>query len=174
MKYTGRVTGLIIMFTAIIIIRLYAYIYLDYPLTAPPIMGVISLFIAFKAGKQYDKVKFLSEKDNLTKCCNRRFVNNIFPTLLAQMNKRNEKLSLAILDCVKALPEMMKNIEEALGNTDFKELSKISHQLKGTSGSLKIKEIFELARTLETSALTKDKNDCELTYLEMKKLSSAK
>jgi len=75
---------------------------------------------------------------------------------------------------VKALPEMMKNIEEALVNTDFKELSKISHQLKGTSGSLKIKEIFELARTLETSALAKDKSDCELTFLEMKKLSSAK
>ena len=74
---------------------------------------------------------------------------------------------------VKALPEMMKNIEEALVNTDFKELSKISHQLKGTSGSLKIKEIFELARTLETSALAKDKSNCKLTFLEMKKLSSA-
>jgi len=46
----------------------------------------------------------------------------------------------------------MKNIEEALVKTDFKELGQISHQLKGTSGSLKIEEIFKLARALETSA----------------------
>lgn len=111
MKYTGRVTSLIITLMAIIIIRLYAYFYLDYPLTAIPIMGVISLFIAFKAGKQYDTVKFLSEKDNLTKCCNRRFVNKIFPTLLEQMNKRNEKLSLAILDC-----DNFKTINDTYGH----------------------------------------------------------
>ena len=75
---------------------------------------------------------------------------------------------------VKSLPEMMTNIEKALVNTDFKELGRISHQLKGSSGSLKILEMFELARTLEISALAKDKSDCELTFLEMKKLSSAK
>ena len=69
---------------------------------------------------------------------------------------------------VKSLHEMMKNIEEALVNNDFKELCKISHQLKGSSGNLKIKEIFELAKMLETSALTKDKSDCELTFLKMK------
>jgi|GEM_PF-4965186 len=66
---------------------------------------------------------------------------------------------------------MTKNIEEALVNNDFKEISKITHQLKGSSGSLKIKEIFELARTLETSALAKDKSNCELTFLEIKKLT---
>jgi CheY-like chemotaxis protein len=71
---------------------------------------------------------------------------------------------------VKSLHEMMENIEKALVSNDFKELSKISHQLKGSSGSLKIKEIFELAKTLEASALAKDKGNCELTFLEIKKL----
>ena len=71
-------------------------------------------------------------------------------------------------DYVMSLSEMMRNIEEALKNNDFNELCKISHQLKGSSGSLKINEIFELARTLETSALAKDKSDCELTFLKMK------
>src|SRR5680860_92066 len=69
---------------------------------------------------------------------------------------------------IKSFSEMIKNIEEALVNNDYKELCKISHQLKGSSGSLKIKEIFELARTLETSALVKDKSDCELMFLEIK------
>jgi len=75
---------------------------------------------------------------------------------------------------VKSLPKIMKNIEEALVKTDFKELGQISHQLKGSSGSLKVEEIFKLARVLETSALAKDKRDCEQTYLEIKKLLHAK
>lgn len=99
MEYIGRITGLIIMLTAIIVVRIYAYIYLDYPFTAPPIIGIVFLFIAFWAGKQYDKVKFFSEKDSLTGCYNRRFFDKIFPTLLRQMSKKNKKLSLAILDC---------------------------------------------------------------------------
>lgn len=61
--------GLLIMLMAIIVARLYAYIYLDYPLTAPPLIGTVFLFIAFKAGKQYDKVKVISEEDGLTTYC---------------------------------------------------------------------------------------------------------
>jgi len=99
MKYTGRITGLIIVLMAMIGIRLYAYIYLNYSLANPPIPGLIALFIAYWAGKQYDKVKFYSEKDYLTGFYNRRFINKFLPSLLAQMDRRNENLSIAILDC---------------------------------------------------------------------------
>ncbi|SPF54584.1 Diguanylate cyclase/phosphodiesterase (GGDEF & EAL domains) [Candidatus Desulfosporosinus infrequens] len=111
MKYTGRITALIIMITAIVVMRLYAYMYLKYPLTAFPMIGVIFLFFAFKAGENCDKVRFLSEKDSLTECHNRRFVNKIFPTLLAQMNNKNEELSLAILDC-----DNFKTINDTYGH----------------------------------------------------------
>lgn len=111
MKYTGRITGLTIMLTAIIVVRLYAYINLDYPLTEYPIVGVMFLIVAFMAGKQYDIVKFLSERDDLTGCYNRGFVNTMFPTLLIKMNKNNEKLSLAILDC-----DNFKTINDTYGH----------------------------------------------------------
>jgi len=89
------------MLMTIIAIRLYAYIYLDYSFRNLPFPGVIGLFIAFWAGKQYDKVKFDSEIDSLTGFYNRRFVDNVLPSLLAQMDRKNEKLSIAILDCDK-------------------------------------------------------------------------
>ena len=111
MKYTGRITGLTIMLTAIIVVRLYAYINLGYPLTAYPIVGVMFLIIAFMAGKQYDIVKFFSERDDLTECYNRGFVNAIFPTLLAKTNKNNDELSLAILDC-----DNFKTINDTYGH----------------------------------------------------------
>ncbi|MDF2501643.1 MAG: diguanylate cyclase [Anaerosporomusa subterranea] len=99
MKYTGRITGLVITIMAIVAIRIYAYIYLNFSLSHPPIVGVIALFIAFRIGKQFDKVKFYSERDSLTGLYNRRFVDNLFSPLLAQMDRRNEKLSISIWDC---------------------------------------------------------------------------
>ncbi|SMC92278.1 GGDEF domain-containing protein [Sporomusa malonica] len=111
MKYTGRITGLIIMLIAIVAVRVYAYIYLDYSFSHLPIPGVIGLCIAFWAGKQYDKVKFYSEKDSLTGFYNRRFVDTLFPSLLAQMDRRNEKLSVAILDC-----DRFKDINDRYGH----------------------------------------------------------
>lgn len=99
MKYTGRITGILIMLMMIIAVRVYAYFYLDYSFNNPPLPGMIGLLIAFWAGKQYDKVKFYSEKDSLTGFYNRRYVNNLLPSLLAQMDRKNETVSIAILDC---------------------------------------------------------------------------
>lgn len=48
---------------------------------------------------QYDKAKYFSEKDTLTGVYNRRFVEAIFPKLLAQVERKNEQLSLSIVDC---------------------------------------------------------------------------
>jgi diguanylate cyclase (GGDEF) domain len=99
MNYTGRITGLVIMLLAIIVVRLYAYIYLNYSLNNLPIPGVIGLFIAFWIGKKYDQLKFYAEKDSLTGLYNRRFIDEFLPSILVKMDKKNEKLSIAIWDC---------------------------------------------------------------------------
>lgn len=99
MKYTGRIIGLVLMLMAIIAVNIDAYIYLNYSLSNLPILVVIGLFIVFWAGKQYDKVKFYSEKDSLTGFYNRRFVDEFLPPLLAHMDRKKRELSIAILDC---------------------------------------------------------------------------
>jgi diguanylate cyclase (GGDEF)-like protein len=99
MKYTGRIIGIAIMLIAIIAVRVYAYIYLNYSFSNLPIPGILGLFIAFWVGKQYDKVKFYSEKDSLTGCYNRRFVGEVLPLLLARMDRKSENLSIAMWDC---------------------------------------------------------------------------
>ena len=98
------------------------------------------------------------------------YINKCKESFMTQTELEVNDINIIFEVYVKSLYEMMENIEEALVNNDFKEISKISHQLKGSSGSIKIKEIFELAKTLETSALAKDKGNCELTFLEIKKL----
>ena len=99
MRYTGRITAVIVAVVVFLIIRIWAYCQYNYPLTSPPILAIITFFTAWWLGKQYDQVKYYSEKDVLTGLYNRRFINNVLPIFLAQMDRRNAKLSIAILDC---------------------------------------------------------------------------
>jgi diguanylate cyclase (GGDEF)-like protein len=50
-------------------------------------------------GLQYDKAKFLSQKDALTGLNNRRYISQITPKLIAQMDKKEKKLSISVIDC---------------------------------------------------------------------------
>ncbi len=49
-------------------------------------------------GNQYDKVKFHSEKDQLTNLYNRRFVQIIAPKLLALALRKSKKLCISFVD----------------------------------------------------------------------------
>ncbi len=69
---------------------------------------------------------------------------------------------------IRYLPEMMKNVESAVINKDFKVLRSFSHQLKGSSGNLRVNDVYELAKSLEISALEEDIRSCEMIFLEMK------
>ncbi|MFX3622571.1 MAG: GGDEF domain-containing protein [Ectobacillus sp.] len=60
---------------------------------------IITTVTLWWLGKQYDKAKFFSEKDYLTGLYNRRLVEEILPKLLSSANRRNEQLSISILDC---------------------------------------------------------------------------
>jgi diguanylate cyclase (GGDEF)-like protein len=111
MKYTGRVIGVLVMLFVIISIRIYAYIFLGYSLGTLLVPGAVALIIAFVLGKQYDKVKFYSERDSLTGLYNRRFISTDVPKVLARMDRKNEKLSVLLLDC-----DNFKDINDTYGH----------------------------------------------------------
>jgi hypothetical protein len=71
MKYTGRITIVTIAFIFIAVIRVYGVLYLNYSPFNFPFFGMVIILIFWWLGKQYDMVKFLSEKDVLTKVYNR-------------------------------------------------------------------------------------------------------
>lgn len=60
-------------------------------------------------------------------------------------------------DYVTQLPKTIGLIEMALVSEDFGELSKLTHQLKGTSGMLRIKKMADLSLIMELAAKKCDK-----------------
>jgi diguanylate cyclase (GGDEF)-like protein len=98
MKYKGRIFVVTVVLVLILIIRGYGILYYNYPPFKFPFLGLIILLVFWWLGKQYDMVKFLSEKDTVTNIYNRRYVIHTFPKLSVLMDRKNEKLMLFLID----------------------------------------------------------------------------
>ena len=53
---------------------------------------------------------------------------------------------------------------------DLEKLGKFAHQLKGSSGTLKITSIFDWASKLEEAAIDQEKEECERLFREVQKM----
>lgn len=98
MNYTGRIIITMVVLAIMATVRIYGNLYLNYSLLNIPYLGIVAILICWWLGRQYDKVKFYSEKDALTELHNRRFVIQIIPKLLSKMDKRNHRLTLFLID----------------------------------------------------------------------------
>lgn len=72
-------------------------------------------------------------------------------------------------DYIKCLPDLLLGIEEAINIKDFSKLKNLTHELKGSSGTLRINSIYELAVELDMTAGEKELDQC-LRLLEQIKV----
>jgi diguanylate cyclase (GGDEF)-like protein len=98
MKYSGRIVIISVVVILISAIRIYGSIYYNYPSFQFPLIGILIVSASWLLGTQYDKLKFLSEKDVLTTLYNRRYMLHIFPKLIASVDRKQEKLILYFID----------------------------------------------------------------------------
>ena len=71
---------------------------------------------------------------------------------------------MILTEFVKTSPKLLEKIKEAVDIIAYDEISKLAHQLKGSSGNLRINVIYELAIELENSAKNKEIRKCK-SYL---------
>lgn len=98
------------------------------------------------------------------------FINKSMDNFIANTGLEIEDAKEIFNDYIEVIPVMLKNIEKALKSDDFENLRRLSHQLKGSSGNLRINEIYELALKLEGFARNKDRSECGKLIFEIKKL----
>lgn len=85
--------------------------YYNFPPFKFPLIGILIVLISWIFGLQYDKLRFLSEKDVLTTLNNRRFMLNTFPKIIAAVDRKQEKLILYFFDV-----DDFKTINDTLGH----------------------------------------------------------
>ncbi|WMJ82224.1 response regulator [Clostridium sp. MB40-C1] len=71
---------------------------------------------------------------------------------------------------IKCLPNLLEDIKQAIDNNDFNKLAGVTHELKGSSGSLRIISIYELAIKLEAAALKQETDECARLFAKIKDL----
>ena len=101
MKFRGRIIGLTIGFFQSSGWAFYDYFRSDGEISFLFTITYICVysFIGLWIGKRFDQIHFLSEKDALTGLYNRRYIDLVFPKILAQVNRKKEKLTVSMLDC---------------------------------------------------------------------------
>jgi signal transduction histidine kinase/DNA-binding response OmpR family regulator len=73
------------------------------------------------------------------------------------------------VDYAKNLADLFQKVEDSIAQDDLEELSRLAHQLKGTSGTLKITSIFDWAVKLEQAAIDHKKEACQRIFQEIHK-----
>ncbi len=58
------------------------------------------------------------------------------------------------------LPGILEELQKALASTDFEKIRSLAHQLKGSSGTLRIQKLYELFLGLEQNAATQEEAAC--------------
>ncbi|AGY75229.1 response regulator [Clostridium autoethanogenum] len=71
---------------------------------------------------------------------------------------------------IRCLPDLLSDISKAIAGNDFDKLAWTTHELKGSSGTLGILSIHELAIKLEQAALKHEIDECARFFAKIKDL----
>lgn len=73
-------------------------------------------------------------------------------------------------DYIRCLPDLLSGINNAIESKDYKKLAGITHELKGSSGTLRIMSIHELAIKLEEKAIKQEIDECIRIFAQINDL----
>ncbi|AGX43181.1 response regulator [Clostridium saccharobutylicum] len=71
---------------------------------------------------------------------------------------------------IKCLPDLLSGINDAIQNSDFKKLEGLAHELKGSTGTLRMDSIHQLAVNLEQKAIKQEMNECARLFIQIRDL----
>ncbi|SHJ06401.1 PAS domain S-box-containing protein [Clostridium cavendishii DSM 21758] len=80
-------------------------------------------------------------------------IKNNIDYLIKETGLKEEDAKEILEEYIEQLPNLLSDISEAIYRSDFNKLVALTHELKGSSGTLRIVSIYELAIQLEEAVL---------------------
>ncbi|MBW6411370.1 response regulator [Clostridium weizhouense] len=119
-------------------------------------------------------IMFNMIEDNTKENCKVLDYNNIIESninyFVQSTGLKKEDAKEILEEYIKYLPDLFENIDKAIYNSDFNKLAGLAHELKGSSGNLRINSIYELAIKLEEAVLKREIDECIRFFGEIKDL----
>jgi HPt (histidine-containing phosphotransfer) domain-containing protein len=81
-----------------------------------------------------------------------------------------DEVEMVIETFLQTSKKNLNDIKEAIENNDKEKLSQAAHSLKGSSSTLQLTEIAELAKEIEFSAKNNENIDYQNQYEQLKEL----
>ena len=73
-------------------------------------------------------------------------------------------------DYIRCLPDLLSGIEKAINIKDFNKLKNLTHELKGSSGTLRINSIYQISIDLDIAAKEENIEQCSRLFAQIKSL----
>lgn len=127
MEYRGRFIAILVVGLFNMLRYFYYHRYMGVPFQADFfILTAILLLIAWWCGKQFDRAKYLSEKDPLTDVYNRRAIEKGFQQFVVKHQRRGNQFGVVMLDL-----NNFKEVNDTYGHHKGDELlCYVSHILR--------------------------------------------
>jgi CheY-like chemotaxis protein/HPt (histidine-containing phosphotransfer) domain-containing protein len=97
-------------------------------------------------------------------------IDNNIDNLVKSTGLSKEDAKEILEDYIKCLPDLFSGINDAIDNKNFNKLARVTHELKGSSGSLRVNSIYELAIKLEQAAKKQEIDECVRLFMQIKNL----
>lgn len=98
------------------------------------------------------------------------FLNGNIEELVAVTGISEQEANEIFIDFINSLPGILVRMVEALDKEDFLQLSKVAHELKGSSGNLHLTVLYQLALEVEKNAVDCKKEECKRLIKEIKQI----
>jgi PAS domain S-box-containing protein len=95
-------------------------------------------------------------------------IDNNIDNLVKETGLDRDDAKEILEDYIKALPDLLSGINDSIDNKDLNKLAQVSHELKGSSGTLRIVSIYELAIKLEEAAKKQELEECISIFTQIK------
>lgn len=108
--------------------------------------------------------------NNIPKVKYTNIIDNYIDNFIKSTGLEEEDAKEILEEYIKYLPDLLKNINEAINIGDFEKVARLTHELKGSSGSFRITSLHELSIKLEEKAIEQKIEECARVFNEIKKI----